>query len=287
MDPNIRIVPRAGRDRLGEGPIWVPERARLFWVDIAAPALNWLDLAGGGTGTRPFPEPLGWIIPRAGRRDFIVGLKSGFATYDLEIDRIGPIGNPEPDHPDNRLNDAKVDFAGRIWAGSMHQAETAVSGSLHRLDPDLTWQRMDGDYGVANGPTFSLDGRIIYHSDSAARTVYAFDLAADGTLTGKRAFLRFPEDWGWPDGMTTDEEGCLWIAHWGGGRLSRVDPDGRLIRAIPLPAPNITSCAFAGDGLDRLFVTSASRGAESVPEAGALFELDVGVRGLPPRAFGG
>jgi len=287
MDPQIRIVARAARDRLGEGPIWVPERARLFWVDIEAPALNWLDLADGATGRRTFPEPLGWIIPRAGRRDFVVGLKSGFATYDLEADRLVPIGDPEPDYPDNRLNDAKVDFAGRIWAGSMHQAETAVSGSLHRLDPDLTWQRMDGEYGVANGPTFSLDGRVIYHSDSAARTVYAFDLAADGTLSGKRAFLRFPDDWGWPDGMTTDAEGCLWIAHWGGGRISRLDPEGRLMRVVPLPAPNITSCAFAGEGLDRLFVTSAARGAEDVPEAGALFELDVGVVGLPPRAFGG
>ena len=287
MEAGIHIVARPGRDRLGEGPIWVPERDTLFWVDIEAPALNWLDLASGKTGRRPFPEPLGWIIPRAGRRDFVIGLKSGFATYDLEADRIVPIGDPEPDYPDNRLNDAKVDSAGRIWAGSMHQAETAVSGSLHRLDSDLTWQRMDGEYGVANGPTFSLDGRIIYHSDSAARTVYAFDLAADGTLSSKRPFLRFPDDWGWPDGMTTDAEGCLWIAHWGGGRISRVDPEGRLMRAVPLPAPNITSCAFAGEGLNRLFVTSASRGAEGVPEAGALFELDVGVVGLPPRAFGG
>jgi xylono-1,5-lactonase len=287
MEPRIRILDRPRRDRLGEGPVWVPERGLLFWVDIEAPTLNWLDLADGATGTRPFPEPLGWIIPRAGRRDFIVGLKSGFATYDLEADRLVPIGDPEPDDPDNRLNDAKVDGAGRIWAGSMHQAETALSGSLHRLDPDLTWRRMDTRYGVANGPTFSRDGRILYHSDSAARTVYAFDLAADGALTGKRPFLRFPGDWGWPDGMTTDDEGCLWIAHWGGGRLSRFDPAGRLMRAIPLPAPNITSCAFAGPGLDRLFVTSASRGAEHVKEAGALFELDVGVIGLPPRAFRG
>jgi len=287
MDPQIRIVPRAERDRLGEGPVWVPERERLFWVDIVAPALRWLDLASGAAGTRPFPEPLGWIIPRAGRRDFIVGLKSGFAVFDLEAGRLTPIGDPEPEYPDNRLNDAKVDGAGRIWAGSMHQAETAVSGALHRLDPDLTWRRMDTRYGVANGPTFSLDGRILYHSDSAARTVYALDLAGDGTLSGKRAFLRFPDDWGWPDGMTTDAEGCLWIAHWGGARISRVDPDGRLMRAIPLPAPNITSCAFAGAELNRLFVTSASRGAEHVPESGALFELDVGVRGLPPRAFGG
>lgn len=287
MEAQIRIVTRPERDRLGEGPVWVPERGRLFWVDIEAPALRWLDLASDETGTRPFPEPIGWIIPRAGRRDFVIGLKSGFALFDLEADHVTPIGNPEPDCPDNRLNDAKVDSAGRIWAGSMHQPETAVSGALHRLDPDLTWRRMDGAYGVANGPTFSRDGRILYHSDSAARTVFAFDLSADGTLTGKREFLRFPEAWGWPDGMTTDADGCIWIAHWGAGRISRLDPEGCLLRAIALPATNITSCAFAGPGLDRLFVTSASRGVEHEPSAGALFELDVGVTGLPPRAFGG
>ncbi len=233
----------------------------LFWVDIEAPALNWLDLADGATGTRPFPEPLGWIIPRAGRRDFIVGLKSGFATYDLEAGRLVPIGDPEPDDPDNRLNDAKVDGAGRIWAGSMHQAETAVSGSLHRLDPDLTWRRMDTSYGVANGPTFSRDGRILYHSDSAARTVYAFDLAADGALTGKRPFPALPRRLGL---ARRHDHGCrgLPVDRPLGRRpaqplRSRGAPS---CAAIPLPAPNITSCAFAGPGLDRLFVTSAARG---------------------------
>ncbi|MCJ2011422.1 SMP-30/gluconolactonase/LRE family protein [Methylobacterium sp. J-076] len=287
MSAEFRIVPRPGRDLLGEGPVWVPERGWLFWVDIEAPGIRWLDLARGETGSRPFPEPVGWIIPRAGRRDFVVGLKSGFAAYDFEADRLTPIGDPEPEHPDNRLNDAKVDGAGRIWAGSKHCEGGIDSGALHRLDTDLTWRCLDRHYGVANGPTFSRDGRTLFHSDSDARTVYAFDLAEDGGLSGKRTFLRFPDAWGYPDGMTTDAEDCLWIAHWGGGRISRIDPEGRLVRAIALPAAHITSCAFAGPGLDRLFVTSSCRGREHEPAAGALFEVATGVTGLPLRAFGG
>lgn len=287
ISADIRIVPRAERDLLGEGPVWVPERGCLFWVDIEAPGIRWLDLAGGATGSRPFPEPVGWIIPRAGRRDFVVGLKSGFAAYDFEADRLTPIGDPEPEHPENRLNDAKVDLAGRIWAGSKHCAGGIDSGALHRLDTDLTWRCLDRHYGVANGPTFSLDGRTLFHSDSDARTVYAFDLAEDGGLSGKRPFLRFPEEWGYPDGMTTDSEDCLWIAHWGGGRISRIDPEGRHLRSISLPATNVTSCAFAGPGLDRLFVTSSCQGQEHEPAAGALFEVATGATGLPARAFGG
>ena len=140
---------------------------------------------------------------------------------------------------------------------------------------------------MANGPAFSLDGRTLYHTDSGVRTIYAFDLAADGSLAGKREFVRFREDWGFPDGMTTDAEGCLWVAHWAGARISRFDPAGALIRSIALPASNITSIAFAGPGLDRMFVTSSTIGREDEPEAGSLFELDPGVRGVPPRAFAG
>ena len=283
----VEIVARAERDQLGEGPVWVPERGKLFWVDIEAPAIRWLDVASGRSGSHGFPESVGWIIPRANRSDFVVGLKSGFAFFDLETGSLQRLGDPEPEHPDNRLNDAKVDLAGRIWAGSKHCADAAETGALHRLDPDLTWRCHDRGYGVANGPTFSLDGRTLYHTDSAARTVYAFDIDADGSLSGKRSFLRFPEAWGYPDGMTTDAEGHLWIAHWGGGRISRFDAHGTLLRSIALPATNITSCTFAGPDLDRLYLTSAALGCGHEPAAGALFVLDPGTRGLPPRAFAG
>jgi sugar lactone lactonase YvrE len=201
--------------------------------------------------------------------------------------RIEAIGSSEPDRPGNRLNDAKVDLAGRIWAGTMDDNEAEASGALYRLDPDLVWSRHDDGYSIANGPTFSIDGYTLYHTDSGARTVSAFDMSRDGDLSNKRTFIRFPDDWGYPDGMTTDAAGGIWIAHWGGGRVSRFTPDGVFDRSIALPASQITNCAFGGANLDRMFVTSATKGLTNEPLAGSLFEITPGARGLPPTAFAG
>lgn len=283
----FRIIGTPRKAILGEGPLWSPARNALYWVDIMAPALHRLDLARETVESWSFDEPIGWVAERAGRGDLIAGMSSGFAWLSLDPFAVNPIGDPEPDRPQNRLNDAKVDPAGRIWAGSKDDSDLQASGALYRLDPDLRWSRQDDGYTVANGPAFSPDGRTLYHADSGIRTVYAFDLEGDGTLRDKRIFLRFEEEWGYPDGMTTDREGGLWIAHWGGGRISRFLPDGRMDRSIPLPATNITSCAFAGEKLDRLFVTSAALGAEEEEHAGALFEVDAGVRGIVPGAFAG
>jgi sugar lactone lactonase YvrE len=283
--PVARIVARTERDLLGEGPVWVAERGRLFWVDILAPAVRWLDLVSGATGTRAFAEPIGWIIPRRDASDFIVGLKSGFHLFDLEADRLTPIGNPEVDRPDNRLNDAKADSAGRIWAGSKNDVEELPTGALYRLDTDLRWTRVDDGYLVANGPAFSPDGRTLYHTDSSRRVIYAFDLAEDGGLAARREFIRFEEQWGYPDGMATDVEGGLWVAHWNGSRITRFSPAGAVLQVIPMPARNITSMAFAGPNLDRLFVTSAADGSADDQLGGALFELAPGVSGLPSGRF--
>lgn len=284
---DYRVIHRDGRDTLGEGPLWSPGRQALFWVDILSPALRKLDLRSREIGSWDMPEPIGWAIERDGREDLVVGLKSGFAFLTLEPFTLSPIGDPEPDRPDNRLNDAKADRQGRIWAGSKDDRDVERSGALYRLDPDLTWSRRDDGYGVANGPAFSVDGRILYHTDSGARTVYAFDLAEGGAITNKRVFLRFEEDWGYPDGMTVDAQDGLWIAHWGGGRISRFHPDASLDRSIALPASNITSIAFAGENLDRMFVTSAALGCEDEAHAGALFEVMAGVKGLPAGRFAG
>ena len=186
---------------------------------------------------------------------------------------------------DNRLNDVKTDSRGRIWAGSKDDTDQTASGALYRLDGDLIWQRMDDDSRVTNAPTFNLDGTVMYHTDSGTRTISAFDLDESGRLQIKRIWLKLDDGWGYPDGMTTDAEGFLWIAHWSGGRATRFSPDGKEMRRITLSASNITSRCFAGDKLNRLFVTSSTPGKNEERFAEALFEIDAGVRGLEPLLF--
>lgn len=285
--PTVRIVPRTERDTLGEGPLWSPRRNSLFWVDIPGQKIHSLRLSDELISSWTVPEPISWIVERSENPGFVVGLRSGFALLSLESFHIEPLGSPEPNRPQNRLNDASVDRFGRIWAGSMDMNASQATGALYRFDPDHTWSRIDDGYLVTNGPTFSLDHRILFHSDTGRRRIYAFDLEPDGTCVNRRVWLDFPEEWGYPDGMTTDAEGYIWIAHWGGARISRFSPDASLDRSISMPATNITSIAFAGDDLRRMFVTSAMTGREEEPAAGALFEVDSGIRGLPPLHFAG
>jgi sugar lactone lactonase YvrE len=174
----------------------------------------------------------------------------------------------------------------------MDDGEREASGALYRLDPNLDWQRMDRGYVVSNGPAFSPDYRTLYHSDTAKGTIHAFDLSRDGKLANKRDFVTIPEGDGYPDGMTCDAQGGLWVAHWNGWRLTRFTPAGAIDRVIEMPVAQVTSCTFGGPDLDRLYVTSAAinldaAALERQPLAGGLFEIDVGVKGFPAGQFGG
>lgn len=287
MKPSQWQVAAQTRDLVGEGPVWVAAESALYWVDVTGRGLNRLSLGDGSVRQWAMPEPIGFIVSRRNKPGFIAGFKSGFYVLQISPYSRQLIGNPYPDLPDNRLNDGKVDASGRLWAGSMAMTGDVPTGTLYRLDSDHSWHEMDSGYCVTNGPAFSPDHQWLYHSDSPRRVIYRFRLDRLGMIDCKTTFVQFPNEWGYPDGMTVDAEGCLWVAHWDGGRISRFDPDGKLDRAITLPVPNITSCAFAGDDLDRLFVTSARAGSEENPLAGALFEVWAGAKGLQPGAFAG
>ena len=281
-----QIVERGQRDQLGEGACWSARDQAFYWVDILAPALNRLSTDDGAITRWAMPEPLGWIVRRQAG-GLIGGFQSGVAEIELEPVSIQPVVDPEPHLPGNRMNDGKADAQGRIWFGTMDMAEDADSGALYRLDHDRQWTRLDEGYRVPNGPAFSLDGQWLYHSDTARQTIYRFALSDDGSIADRTPFVRFGEDDGYPDGITVDAAGGLWVAHWGGSRISRFAPDGTLDRAIPLPARQITNMAFAGKKLDRLFVTSAATGLPESPYDGALFEVDPGTTGLATHEFFG
>ena len=289
--PGARLVWPA-RALLGEGPLWSARDNAVYWVDIKGQFLHRLSLADESKKSWPMPERICWVIERQAQTGFVAGFKSGFAFLTLDPLSITPIGNPDANLPGNRLNDAKADGQGRIWAGSMDDEERAASGSLFRLTPDLKWQTLDTGYRIANGPAFSSDGSRVYHTDSALRRIYVFDADAGGAISNERVFVEFGNADGYPDGMTVDAQDHLWVAHWGGARVSRFRPDGSFDRAIALPASQVTSCVFAGTKLDRMFVTSASVGLDQAqlaaePLAGSLFEVDPGCTGLPARQFSG
>jgi sugar lactone lactonase YvrE len=274
---------------LGEGPVWVERDQALWWVDIKAPAIFRWSEAGGVDRFTP-PLWIGSLAPAA-RGGFVAGTERGLFRADPAAGLYEAIADPEALIPDNRFNDGKVDRSGRFWAGTMDNREEDARGSLYRLDPDLSWRVIDDGYMVTNGPAFSPDGRTMYHTDSAKRLIYAFDLDASGDAFRRRAFASFREEHGHPDGMTVDAEGCLWVAFWNGWCLRRLSPDGEVLQVVDMPVERPTSCAFGGPALDRLFVTSAriglSENALAVqPLAGALFMLNTNVRGIADRAFG-
>ena len=275
---------------LGEGPVWVAREAALYWVDIKGRAIFRLDSAGAVTKW-PTPLRVGSLVPRKSG-GFIGGTEDGIAAIDPVAGRFEILFNPEDALPGNRFNDGKLDRQGRFWAGTMDDSERADTGVLYRVDRDLGWTAVDRGYRVTNGPAFSPDGKLMYHNDSARQRTYVFDLDSDGVASGRRVFLQFNEGDGYPDGMTVDRDGCLWIAFWDGWSVRRYAPTGEWLETVRMPVARPTSCAFGGGDFDRLFITSASIGLDEharamQPNAGGLFMIMPGVRGLEDAPFAG
>jgi len=202
--------------------------------------------------------------------------------------------NPEPHLPGNRFNDGKCDPAGRFLAGTMDDNERLPSGSLYSLSPDGKLKTLLRGTRISNGLAWSTDYRTFYHIDTPTRTVMAYDYdLASGEIANPRAAVAIPAGMGWPDGMTSDAEGMLWVALWGGAKLTRWDPaTGRLETEIPFPAYNVSCCTFGGPDLDDLYVTTARKGmsAEQLakyPLSGGLFRIHTKWQGMPTFEFGG
>ena len=270
---------------LGEGPVWVARDAALWFVDIKQHRVHRFDPASGEHRSFAAPCQVGWVLP-ADDGAFLAGLQYGVARFDPATGAFDTIRDPEPDLPGNRLNDATVDAAGRVWFGTMDDGEKADSGRLWQFDRG-TFQGNDlAPVCITNGPAISPDGRTLYHTDTAGRVIHAVPLNDDGTLGSPRVFATIDPADGWPDGSTVDAEGHVWIGLWGGARARRYDPDGRVAAEVRFPCPNVTKIAFGGPDLRTAYATTARAGLdpsvlEAQPLAGDLFAFDPGVAGLP------
>ncbi|MFL6673073.1 MAG: SMP-30/gluconolactonase/LRE family protein [Massilia sp.] len=278
---------------LGEGPLWVEEQNRLYFVDLKSGMLHALDSASGERLGWQLPDYLCWLVPRRDGDGFIAGLRREVVRLWLEPQlRIEPLPLALSLPADVRLNDAKADVHGHLWFGTMNNADVRrPDGRLFRLSPGLELREQEREVHICNGPAFSTDGLVMYHTDSLLGRVHAYPVGPGGVLGAPRLWRQFDRAEGDPDGMATDCEGGLWIAQWGGARVCRYLPDGTLDAVVHLPVSQPSSCAFGGPGLSTLYITSARQDLSpqqlaDEPLAGALFSVEPGVRGLPPARFG-
>jgi sugar lactone lactonase YvrE len=304
------------RADLGEGPAWDARSGCLYWVDIHIGHLHIFNPKDGTDHYINVGEFLGCVAPRRSG-GLVLGLRRGFALLDAHPSRNilpeqmhspssivqSPASfrdgqpsrlNPEAHLPGNRFNDGKCDPAGRFLAGSMDDAEIAASGSLYSLDPDGTLTTLVTGTRISNGLTWSPDYHTFYFIDTPTRTVMAYDYdLATGQIAHPRPSISVPPAFGWPDGMTSDDEGMLWVAIWAGAKLTRWDPaTGSLLAMVDFPALNVSSCAFGGPDRTDLYVTSARKGMTAgqlaqYPLSGGLFRIRTSLQGLPTFEFGG
>lgn len=279
----------AGGAELGEGPIWDARSGRIAWIDVHGRRIHLTDPDTGATSSIEVPIHVGAVAPRAAG-GFVAALQDGFWIVDHgSLRRLATVAEAGPDL---RFNDGKCDPAGRFWAGTMPYDEVRPVGCLYRLDPGGAVARVLDGVTISNGLAWSADGRTMFYIDTPTRRIDAFSFdPVTGSIADRRAAVKIDEGAGFPDGMTIDEEGGLWVALWGGWAIHRY-LDGRLDRVIPMPIAQPTSCAFGGSNLDELFVTSAWKGLSArdraaQPLAGSLFRLWPGVRGVASVPFAG
>ncbi len=278
---------------VGEGPIWDADANVLWWVDIMSSELYAYDPQTGENREWNVGQHVGTVVQRASG-GLMLALRDGFAAFDPDSGKLEMLADPEANLPGNRFNDGKCDPGGRFWAGTMAYENHSDQGSVYRMDTDHSVHRMIGAIGVSNGIIWSLDAKTMYYTDSLDYAIRAYDYDVEtGGISNERNIIDFPQEMGIADGFTIDEEGMLWVAHYGSSRVRRWNPDTATVLAeIELPAASITACAFGGPNLDQLYITCATLGMSDAekaqqPHAGGLFVAEVGVRGLPSDKFGG
>ncbi|WTP57356.1 SMP-30/gluconolactonase/LRE family protein [Streptomyces phaeochromogenes] len=287
---------------LGEGPTWDADAQRLIWIDILGSRVHTFDPVSGRRTVMATEQHVGAAKPRVGG-GLVVNLRDGVGLYAPGGEFSGASGDSGDSDgssglgdfrwlhrevvPGRRANDAAVAPDGALWAGTMRYDEAPGGGTLSRVAPDGTVETVLDDVAVSNGTGWSPDGRLMYYIDSPTRRIDVFDF--DGQrVGGRRRLAAIEEGDGFPDGLTVDADGCVWVALWDGGAVRRYTPDGKLDRVVELPVPRPTACAFGGADLTDLYITTARTGLTAPhPLSGSVLVIPGAGKGLPQPVFAG
>lgn len=271
------------RCQLGEGPVWDAASETLYYTDILSNRLHAFNTATGNQHAIQLNQNLGCFALRQ-NGGFVLGMSAGVYTRSADGQHMDKLKEPQWNAM-VRANDGKCDPAGRFWCGTSDEVEGVCEGGLYVITPDGRSARLLSGLRCANGLAFS--GSTVYFIDSPRRQVqrYSFD-PETLTLSGGEPVIVIDPAHGLPDGMTMDQEGMLWVAHWGGGFVGRYDPaTGQLLAKVEVPASQTTSCCFGGKDMRTLFITTASIGKEEEPDAGKVFTVRLPVSGVESWRF--
>jgi sugar lactone lactonase YvrE len=276
---------------IGEGPVWDIAEQALYFIDILGKKVLRFDPASGATRTWDVPDVIGSMALRE-RGGAVVALATGVHTLDFESGACVMLATSADLNEMVQLADGKVDRRGRFIVGSSDRAMKDARGKLYALGADAVLREIDEDIFLSNGPCWSPDDTILYHSDSIRNTVFAYDYDVEtGTAANRRAWASTEDLGGIPDGATIDADGCMWMAICEGSKVVQFRPDGALERVIDMPVKCPASVMFGGAALDQLYVTSLSPaflGREEAPLDGCTFVIEgLGVRGLPEPRYAG
>ncbi|HET6845982.1 MAG TPA: SMP-30/gluconolactonase/LRE family protein, partial [Anaerolineales bacterium] len=234
MLPELYIDARA---TLGESPVWDAKTQTLYWVDVLEQRVH-----AGGKPIVQLDQPVGCVAPRKGG-GLILAEGRSIRLLEPDMKTVRRYAAPESEARHNRFNDGKCDPRGRFLAGTMDIHEKDDSGALYSLSRRGALKRLLTHVRISNGLTWSPDGRTLYFIDTPTRKVMAFDYDLDtGAILNGRVIIAIDKSFGFPDGMTSDSDGNLWIAMWGGARVSQWQPDGTLLAQFGVEAINVTSC---------------------------------------------
>lgn len=276
MDARVEPLPGPPCDT-GENPYWHPVDGHLYWTDIPAGVLYRHDFATGQTDACYRGEPVGGFTLQADGT-FLCFRVRDVVTFDPVGGRVATVVRHEGDATMTRFNDVIADPVGRVFAGTMGKQRSA---GLYRVDLDGRITKLFAGTDTANGMGFSPNGATFYWTDTTNGTIDRFDYdAATGTLSNRATIHRADDGAGKPDGLAIDDAGNLWSARYGGGRVVVLDPAGRKLDELRVPADSVTCPAFGGvDGHDLFITTAGGSRADAADGAGRIYQAKIGVRG--------